>query len=61
MAKVLDNLGRKLFEGPKDAAEAFIAARFPRTHVDPNSNIEDPQPDVKLVDDSPVSEEDSDA
>jgi hypothetical protein len=51
MAKVLDNVGRKLFEGPLNAAKAFVESRFPRVHVDPQSAVENPQPDVKVVDD----------
>jgi hypothetical protein len=57
MAKVLDNLGRKLFEGPMDAAKAWVDAHFPSVHVDPHANIENPQPDVHIVDDPSESSE----
>ena len=50
MAKVYSNSveGRVHFEGPDDDARQYVENNFPRTHVEPGSGIEDPQPDVYL-------------
>jgi hypothetical protein len=53
MAKVVDNVGRRVFEGPMDQAKAFVESRYPKVHVDPQANMDNPpQPDVKVVDEN---------
>lgn len=46
--KVVDNVGRKLFEGLEKDARHFVENNFPRMHVQPGNESMDVKPDVTL-------------